>query len=272
MARWKLIAASLTVVLLSTILAPALFSAAGASTGCGTYSFGFEGTRLLNDGISDVSGPYPIDLPSGVYTVTLVAHDHHDSQVGVPTQSGEQYVVELDSGYRSPASTDIPDDKILTVTVFTDQHIESSSQVTVRHGGEPGINSVDVVCVGFTPEAIADPVVEQPIPDPPTVDVPPTETPVVEVPNPDAPVVGPPVETPVQDISDPITIVRKPQVAPPASVVPEVKGTVEFPPGTPQLAITGPGDHAGILLAMAAILIALGTILVRRERRITSSL
>lgn len=252
MARWKLVAASLTVVLLSTILAPALFSEAGASTGCGTYSFGFEGTRLLNDGISDVSGPYPIDLPAGVYTVMLVAHDHHDSQVDVPTQSGEQYVVELDSGYRSPASTDIPDDKILTTAEFTNQHIESSSQITVRHGGEPGINSVDVVCVGFTPEATTDPV--------------------VEVPNPDAPVVTPPVETPVQDISDPITIVREPQVAPPASVVPEVKGTVELPPITPQLAITGPGDHAGILLIMATILIALGALLVRRERRITSSL
>jgi len=252
MARWKLIAASLTVVLLSTILAPALFSETGATTGCGTYSFGFEGTRLLNDGISDVSGPYPADLPAGVYAVTLVAHDHHDTQVGVPTQSGEQYVVELDSGYRSPASADIPDDKILTTTVFTNQHIESSSQITVRHGGEPGINSVDVVCVGFTPEAIADPV--------------------VEVPNPDAPVASPPAETPVQDISDPITIVREPEVVPPASVVPEVKGTVEFPPITPQLAVTGPGDHAWILLTMGTILIALGGLLVRRERRITSSL
>lgn len=270
--RWKLFAVSFMVAVLSTIVAPALVSEAGASTGCGTYSYGFEGTRLLNDGISTVSGPYPIDLPAGVYTVTLVAHDHHDRQVDVPTQSGEQYVVELDSGYRSPASTDIPDDLILTTTVFTQQHIEASSQITVRHGGEPGINSVDVVCVGFTPEAIADPVVEQPEPTLPPIDPPTTETPVVEVPKPDAPVPAPPVEKPTQDISDPITIVRDPAVIPPASVVPEVKGTVEFPPITPQLAITGPGDHAEILLAVGAMLITLGVFLIRRERRITGSL
>ncbi len=269
-ARWKLLAASLMVGLL-TIVAPAWASEAGATTGCGTYSYGFEGTRLLNDGISTVSGPYPIDLPAGVYTVTLIAHDHHDRQAGVPTQSGEQYVVELDSGYRSPASTDIPDDKILTTTVFAGQDIEASSQITVRHGGQPGVNSVDVVCVGFTPEPI-DPVIEQPDPPPAVVDPPVTDPPSVDIPIPDVPVVAPPVETPVQDISDPITVVRDPAVIPPASVVPEVKGTVEFPPATPQLAITGPADHADLLLAVGTMLISLGVILVRRERRISRSL
>lgn len=269
---WKLFAATLAAVLLGAIVAPALFSRAGAATGCGTYSYGFEGTRLLNDGISDVSGPYPIDLPAGVYTVTLVAHDHHDTQVNIPTQSGEQYVVELDSGYTSPPSTDIPDDQILTTTVFTNQTVDASKQITVRHGGEPGINSVDVLCVGFTPEESQDPVVEVPAPEPPAIETPTSDGPVVEDPTPETPVVQPPAsDPPVQDISDPVSIIRIPEIVPPAVVVPEVSGTVELPPVTPQLAITGPGAHAELLLSVGAVLIAFGVLLVRRERRLTSS-
>ncbi len=277
MSVWKLFAATLTAVLLGAIVAPALFSRAGAATGCGDYSYGFEGTRLLNDGISDVSGPYPIDLPAGVYTVTLVAHDNHDTQVNVPTQSGEQYVVELDSGYTSPPSTDIPDDKILTTTVFTNQTVGASTQITVRHGGEPGINSVDVLCVGFTPEDSQDPDAEVPTPEPPAIEPPPIETPtsddpVVEEPTPENPVTEPPAtDPPVQDISDPVSVTRIPQIVPPAVVVPEVSGTVELPPVTPQLAITGPGAHAELLVSVGAVLVSLGVLLVRRERRLTGS-
>jgi len=43
--------------------------AAGAQNGCGEYSYGFAGTRLLNDGISDSAGPFTIDLPAGTYDV-----------------------------------------------------------------------------------------------------------------------------------------------------------------------------------------------------------
>jgi len=250
-ARWKFAAVSLTILVLGTIVAPALSSRAGATSGCGTYSYGFEGTRLINDGISNVSGPYEIELPAGIYTVTLVAHDHHDTQVGVPSQPGEQYVIELDSGYTSPRSDDIPDDLIMTVSDFQGQRLEASSEITVRHGGVPGVNSVDVVCVGFTLEAAADPSIEDPTRDTPGVEV-------------------PPIEPPVQDISDPLTIVREPQATPPASIVPEVKGTIEVPPITPQLAITGPGDHVELLVVAGAILTFLGALLVRRERRITT--
>lgn len=242
--------AALAIVLAATVALPAVFIPAGASEGCGTYSFGFAGTRLLNDGISNVSGPYPIDLPSGTYVVTLVAHDHHDTQVDVPTQSGEQYVVELDSGYVSPPSIDIPDDQNGTTTVFTAQKIAASSSITVRHAGVPGINSVDVVCVGFTPQAAADPIVEEPRVQPPAV--------------------SQPVETPVQDIGDPVSIVRDPQIVPPAAVVPEVKGLVEVPPVAPQLAITGPSAFAKYLVSLGAIMIACGLVMVSRSNRSAS--
>ena len=239
----KIGAAMLTAITLAAVGLPALTSPLGASEGCGTYSFGFPGTRLLNDGISDSAGPYPIDIPGGIYTVTLVAHDHHDTQVGVPTQPGEQYYVTLDSGYASPLSTDIADDENRTTSVFTSQRVEASTAITVMHGGTPGINSVDVICVGFTPHAITDP----------------------------------PKEPPAQDIGDPATVVRPPNVVGPASVVPtsvvptsvvpEVKGTVEVPQVTPQLAVTGPGAHARTLVGFGTLMIALGALLIRRERR-----
>lgn len=226
--------------LLAAIVIPALGATAGASDACGQYSYGFTGTRLLNDGISDMAGPYAIDLPAGTYTVTLVAHDHHDTQVGIPTQPAEEYVVVLDSGYTSPPSTDIADDATVTTTVFTGQVIGASTAITVRHGGVPGINSVDVVCVGFTPEADSDALIEEP------------------------------VEEPVQDISDPVGVVRDPEIVPPAEITPEVKGTIETPPASPQLALTGPGVYAQTMVLFGLVMISVGALLLRRERRFES--
>ena len=123
---------------------------AGASETCGEFSFGFEGTRLFNDGISNSAGPFPIELPAGTYDVTLVAFDSHSAQTSVDTQPGEQFVVQLDNGYVSPPSLDIPDDVDGTRTVHQAQEISTAaSAISVHHLGVAGINSVDVVCVGF---------------------------------------------------------------------------------------------------------------------------
>ena len=132
---------------------------AGASEACGEISFGFEGTRLLNDGISDSAGPFPIELAPGTYDVTLVAHDFHSEQSSVGTQPGEQFVVELDNGYVSPPSLDIPDDSDTTTTVHGSQQISTpATAISVHHLGVPGINSVNVLCVGFDPIAETTPV------------------------------------------------------------------------------------------------------------------
>jgi LPXTG-motif cell wall-anchored protein len=252
----RMLALVVTAALFMAVLIPALSATAGASAGCGQHSYGFTGTRLLNDGISDMAGPYSIDLPAGTYAVTLVAHDHHDAQVGVPTQPGEQYVVVLDSGYTSPPSTDIADDATVTTTIFPGQVIGASTSITVRHGGVPGINSVDVVCVGFTPEADSDAVIEGP--SIPADDVP--AQPDIEA----------PAEEPVQDIGDPVGIVREPEIVPPAEITTEVKGTVEAPPAAPQLALTGPGAHAQTMVLLGVVMISFGALLLRRERRFQS--
>ena len=235
----------------------ALFSSpAGAADSCGTYSFGFEGTRLLNDGISNTAGPFAADIPAGTYTVTLVSHDHHDTQVNVPSQLGEQYHVVLDSGYISPASNDIPDDSNAMTTVFVGQEIEASSEIGVQHAGAPGINSVDVLCVGFTLEATVESAVELPAVDEPVAPAPPEPTPAPEV-----------IE-PEQDISIPVTITREPDVVARAVVEPEVKGIVESPqPVVAQLAITGPSTQAVTLLIIGFALIALGGLLTREGKR-----
>lgn len=131
-------------------------SAAGASGDCGEFSFGFEGTRLLNDGISNSAGPFAISLPAGTYDITLVAHDLHSHDSTVNTQPHEQFVVRLDNGYVSPPSADIPDDIDNTTTVHRAQHIASpAGAISVHHVGIGGVDSVDVLCVGFDPIAEA---------------------------------------------------------------------------------------------------------------------
>ena len=252
---------------------------AGATTACGEYSYGFAGTRLLNDGISNSAGPFPIDLPAGTYTVTLVSHDFHDEQYDVPTQPGEQYVVVLDSGYVSPPSNDIPDDQNEMTTTHTGQVVPASTAITVRHLGVPGINSVDVLCVGFTPEPSTEPTTELP-PEtvPPAV---PSETPAAEEPPPA--VEAPADEEPTQDISEPVSIVREPPAATPTTTAPstpepEVRGIVEEPADDveiagpvaqpAQLAITGPSLSSTLLL-IGLSMIALGVGLVSRERKLS---
>ncbi len=244
---------ALTALALSTLaMAPA-----SAASGCGTYSYGFEGTRLLNDGISNSAGPFAIDLPAGTYTVTLVAHDHHSTQPDVPSQANEQYRVVLDSGYVSPPSNDIPDSSDTTTTVFTGQVIGASSTISVTHVGLPGINSVDPICVGFTPEAAPEssdddadePSAEAPAEEPATeepdaaeepveVEVKgiveerdqPTATPAVPV-NPDGPDATPAEPAPIQDIGDPIGIIRNPNVPAPDAA------PAEPPPNPPVVTV-----------------------------------
>ena len=210
----------------------------GAQSGCGEHSFGFEGTRLLNDGISNTAGPFSIDLPAGIYTVTLLGNDNHDTQVDVGTQPGEQFHVILDSGYVSPNSDDIPDDVNDVTTTFTGQAIEHSTAITVEHAGVPGINSVNPICVGFTLEQKADetPIEEAPSEDPPSEpeegNEPATEEPSteeVESEEPDPVEVDPPKDVVDPDGADPLTEeqVEVPVVAP---IETEVLGAVEEPP------------------------------------------
>ncbi len=264
-------------------------SGAGASTACGEYSYGFAGTRLLNDGISNSAGPFAIDLPAGTYTVTLVSHDFHDEQDDVPTQPGEQYVVVLDSGYVSPPSNDIPDDQNDMTTTHAGQVVPASTAISVRHLGVPGINSVDVLCVGFTPEPSSDATTELPpetVPPAVPADTPSAEEPppAVEAPSDETPAVeAPSDEEPTQDISEPVSIVREPPAptpttAAPSTPEPEVRGIVEEPADDveiagpvaqpAQLAITGPSLSSTLLL-IGLSMIALGVGLVSRERKLS---
>ena len=179
----------------SLLVAPVVAAPAFASTGCGEFSFGFEGTRLLNDGVSNEAGPFPAELPAGTYELTLVSGDQHSEQVDIPTQPAEQFVVVLDSGYVSPPSLDVPDDADEISTTHPNQEIGASTTISVRHIGSEGINSVNVLCVGFTPTAApaGEPIVEE------TVAEDPAEEPAGEEPVAEEPVEEPAGEEPVAE-------------------------------------------------------------------------
>lgn len=292
--RAMLTAAILTLLLTSLTAGGSL----GAQSGCGTYSFDFEGTRLLNDGISNSAGPFDIEMPAGTYTVTLVAYDFHDTQVDVGTQPGEQFHVILDSGYVSGDSIDIPDDENTTTTTFTNQVIADSTQITVEHGGMPGINSVEPICVGFTPveappEEIA---VEAPVDPSPgdTPDVAPVETPetpkgdleedpVAEPIDPDEEIevevegiVELPEEAPIQELVPPVSIVRSESEIADEEPVVEVLAVavtdapaptqVQSPAPAQELAATGSGEVTQLLVMIGAVLLALGGLCIRWAR------
>ena len=236
---------------LSGLLAVALVlegHALAASTGCGEYSFGFEGTRLLNDGISTSAGPFTISLPAGTYDVTMVSHDAHDEHPGQDEQTQEQFYFTLDSGYTSPPSNDIPTEVNDMTTVVGAQEIGASTSITVHHLGQGGINSVDVRCVGFTAVQVAGP---QPEPEPDPDPEPEPEPEVVEPePEPEPEVVEPEPEP-------------EPEVAAPAPVTPEVAAKVETP--VAQLARTGPPQ---IVLAFAGVglfLVGYGVVLMNLD-------
>jgi hypothetical protein len=129
-------------------------TAASATMGCGQESFGFEGIRLLNDGMSNTAGPFAIELPAGTYDVLVQSHDAHDLHPGQTEQTQEQWYFTLDSGYVSPVTTDVSDDSNIAIDEFDGQVIAASTSITLQHLGQGGTNSVDPVCVGFTAVAV----------------------------------------------------------------------------------------------------------------------
>ncbi|MDW3180213.1 MAG: hypothetical protein R8J94_22765 [Acidimicrobiia bacterium] len=247
------------VLALSGVGLLATASTAGASTGCGEYSFGFAGTRLLNDGISETAGPFAIELPAGTYDIRLDSHDAHDEHPGQDEQTQEQWYFSLDSGYSSPASHDVADDQNFSVTEFYGVEIPASTAITVHHLGEGGINSVDVLCVGFTPAKVA-------VPE----NVVPVEETEVEVAGPlpeqDEVIEEPVVEAVAKEVV-PVEVKEVVEVASPP--VAEVSAQVD-PPAAAQLAVTGRTQQAAIgfiLLSFALGMLLLG--LSAAERKVS---
>lgn len=222
-------------------------TAAGATMGCGEYSFGFEGTRLLNDGISDSAGPFAIELPAGTYDVLMQSHDAHDEHPGQTEQTQEQWYFTLDSGYVSPVTSDVADESNIAVDEFDDQDIAESASITLHHLGQGGVNSVDPICVGFT-----------------------TITSAVEEPSDDEVVVGGPLLPPKQPVVVEVPVIEAPAPVE-APVTAEVKTVVEVAEApavaTSQLALTGPSAATTAMVLTGLGFMALGGILVLEEHR-----
>lgn len=266
--------------LLALVLVASTFftsvATASAADSCGEYSHGFSGTKLLNDGVSTSSGPYPISLPAGTYDVTLVSYDDHLSGAYHGPQPAEQWFVELDSGWVSAPSADIPDSQEWATTIHGAQMIPASSAITVRHLGVGNVNSVEVVCVGFTP-VVEEPIVEETDVDEAEGD----NSEVGESEVSETEVLGPEVEEPL--VEEPETsVVVEPEVlgvteaapaADPVVNVVQVEPTPDPAPAAPTptaenaavLAATGPTDQLTILSLSGLLMIALGILLVRRE-------
>ncbi len=232
----------------SSVVATAV--AANASSGCGEYSFGFEGTRLLNDGISDSAGPFSISMPAGTYDITLHSFDDHADHPGQVEQTQEQWYFTLDNGYRSPVSSDIPDDGNTSTDTFRGVAIDAATAITVQHLREGGVNSVAPMCVGFT---TVEPV-EEVVPEAP-----------VDEPEPEVEIASPPPAKVARDV--PVTPDVPVEVEPAVEVNPDA--VVAAPAVAPQLAITGPSAQASLLVLLGSALVLGGAGLVLAERRFT---
>ena len=249
---------------------------AGASGGCGEYSFGFEGTRLLNDGISDSAGPFSIELPAGTYTVTTESFDDHAAHPGQVEQTAEQWYIVLDSGYVSPLTSDVPEDGNFVADTFANQTIEASSSITLRHRGEGGVNSVSPLCVGFTTVAVAEEVpVEEIVEEEVVIEVAGPELEAVEIEVAGVTEIAEPAEAIA--VAGPVapeeTVVEAPatpaETAAPARAVVEVD--LQAAPAVAQpaeeLALTGPTSLTWAMVAAATASLAAGGALLLEERR-----
>ena len=246
--RPRIARATAVLVTIGAVLAAGT-GGASASDSCGEYSFGFLGTRLLNDGISNSAGPFPIDLPAGNYDVTLRSFDDHAAHPGQHEQTAEQFVVRLDSGWVSPPSVDIPDDDNWATTVHRGQTIEHSTAISVHHLGQGGVNSVEVLCVGFTPVADVQTRVEEPVADPePSAPVDPLS---LQRPQPEPAATAEPIDP--QYLTRPVS----------PEIEPEVQGQVET---GPVLALTGPPTALPLALA-GGVLVTIGSAFLGLERR-----
>jgi hypothetical protein len=227
-------------MMVTLLAAGILVTTAGAlgasSGGCGEYSYGFPGTRLLNDGISDSAGPFTLStpLPAGTYDITMLSDDNHPSPDYQPLQTQEQWYFTLDSGYQSPPTHDIPNDQTHMVTKIGAVELAAATSITVEHLREGIINSVNVECVGFTP-------VEGKIAGPtaPPADVKGATT------------IAPPA---------PATTIAP--AAPPATTAPD--SVVDVTPPAPQLAVTGTQSTTLVLLGILLITFGIGCALIER--------
>ena len=219
---------------------------AANSVGCGDYSFGFTGTRLLNDGISDSAGPFAIVLPAGVYDITMEASDNHPSADYQVEQTQEQWYFTLDNGYSSPPTPDVPADRTQVTMTVEGVELAEATAISVHHLRQGGVNSVNVDCIGFTPSIVAPPTTTEP------------------------PQIGGPIGTvPPQTTPPPTVAVAPPATEPPAAVSVEVKPAVEV---VEELALTGTRSSAmavtGIgLVVLGAIFLAAEHHAVRRPTR-----
>lgn len=299
--RSALIAAAL---LLSTIgIAGA--ATVGAESSCGSLNFSFTGTRLLNDGISHNAGPFAIDLPAGTYDVMMRSADEHSTQDSQEGQEAERWWFALDSGWHSMATTDLPDARDANTTVMQRQAVPASGAITLHHLGQGGINSVNPVCVGFTP---VPPVDEEPgdpaipgDPDPngadpddgdpngadpneparanpdPNADTPDDGDPARANPDPgaDTPGDGDPNGADPNDGdpngADPDEPARaNPDPDTPGDPDPNDPGRTPDQPVVPELAITGSGVLTIRLVGAALILFQVGFLLLLADRRRTA--
>jgi hypothetical protein len=231
-------------VIAGTVLAtgPALSAADG---GCGEYSYGFTGTRLINDGISTSAGPFVIDLPAGTYDITMLSDDNHPSATYQTEQTQEQWYFVLDNGYQSPPTNDVPNDRQEVVTNLGEVELSAATAITVEHLREGGLNSVNVECVGFTPSAVA------------TVLAPATTT-TTEV-----PAIAAPATVATAAVESTTTTIDA-AVVPASTVQTKVKGVVIEAP-IQQLAVTGRGSDAVVLTGI--LLIVLGLAMVSATAR-----
>lgn len=240
---------AIVAILAAGILVTSAGAVGAAAEGCGSTSFGFTGTRMINDGISDHAGPFTIALPAGTYDITMLSNDNHPTADYQVEQTQEQWYFTLDNGYVSPPTNDVPADQTTMTTSVGSVELTAATSISVHHLGEGGVNSVNVECIGFTPSQIevAGPATTTPATTtPPKNVVAPSTTEDIAV---APPTTGAPTTT-AATITDPPNV--------------EVKGEVETP-AIAALAVTG--APSGALVALGLSVIAFGLVCLHVEHR-----
>ena len=95
----------------------------------------------LRDGSSE-EVPLSEPIVAGIYSVTLVSFEDHSGGVPRPEQTKEQWLVELlDANdqvvYRSPLTSDLPDNQNFITTIFVGQIVpDTATKLRAVHRGD----------------------------------------------------------------------------------------------------------------------------------------
>ena len=134
------------------LVTPFFAPPASADSGCAGIYVDLSGPRLLDQDGADAGPWVDVEVPAGVYSVTLVSADPTHQDFIDPSQTDETWLLSTNSGTSVGPTSDISDSSVFSTTTFSSVAFDAAvSTVRAEHSRTGvNVNSVDPVSACFT--------------------------------------------------------------------------------------------------------------------------